>query len=44
MRYVKYLDIEVVEEALNVNGDEKVNNKDITVLMRYVKYKDIEIN
>ena len=27
----------------DINGDGKVNNKDVTRLMRYIKYKDVEV-
>ena len=32
------------EPALDVNGDGKVNNKDLTRLQRYVKGADVELH
>ena len=43
IRYLKYHDVDVVEEKLDVNGDGKLNNKDVTRLIRYLKYHDVEI-
>ena len=43
MRYIKYGDVEAVEAALDVNGDGKVSNKDVTRLMCYIKYGDVDI-
>ena len=44
LRYIKYHDVEVVQEHLDTNGDGIVSNKDITRLIRYIKYKDVEIH
>ncbi|MBR3475217.1 MAG: hypothetical protein IKH34_09175 [Oscillospiraceae bacterium] len=43
-RYLKGAAVEVNEAALDVNGDGKVNNKDLTRLQRYVKGADVELH
>jgi hypothetical protein len=35
--------VDVDSAALDVNGDGKVNNKDLTRLQRYLKGADVEI-
>ena len=42
-RYLKTHDVEVVEAALDVNGDGSLNNKDVTRLMRYIKHGDVQV-
>ena len=36
--------VEVCESALDVNGDDNVNNKDVTTLFKYVSGSNIQIS
>ena len=43
MKYINHEDVECTEKALDVNGDGKVNTKDLTRLMKYINHEDVEI-
>lgn len=43
-RYLKGLDVEVVESNLDLNGDGSINNKDLTRLQKHLKGDNVEIH
>ena len=44
LKYISHEEVAVNEAALDVNGDEKVNSKDLTRLLKYISHEDVEIH
>jgi len=44
LQYLAGWDVEVVEEALDANGDDKVNNRDAARILQYLAGWDVELN